>query len=63
MFIIYINDLDEAARRALMTKKFADNKANKAISQEDREVMQDCIDNLVRWSEILEVETLSLIIP
>ena len=57
MFIIYINDLDEAARRALMTKKFADNKANKAISPEDRKVMQDCIDNLVKWSEVLEVET------
>jgi hypothetical protein len=53
LFIIYINDLDEAARRALMTKKFADDSkiANKAVSQEDREVMQDCIDNLVEWSE------------
>ena len=52
-FIIYINDLDEATRRALMTKKFADDSkiANKAVSQEDREVMQDCIDNLVKWSE------------
>ena len=61
-FIIYINDLDEATRRALMTKKFADNKAYKTISPEDREVMQDCINNLVKWSEILEVETLNLII-
>ena len=43
-FIIYINNLDEATRRALMTKKLADDSkiANKAVSQEDREVMQDC---------------------
>ena len=36
-----------------MTKKFTDDSkiANKAVSQEDREVMQDCIDNLVKWSE------------
>ena len=36
-----------------MTKKFTDDSkiANKAVSQEDREVMQDCIDNLVEWSE------------
>ena len=31
LFIIYINDLDEAARRALMTKKFADMTAKLQI--------------------------------
>ena len=36
-----------------MTKKMADDSkiANKAVSQEDKEVMQDCIDNWVKWSE------------
>ena len=37
MFILYNNNLDKAARRA--------------VSQEDREIMQDWIDNLVKWSE------------
>ena len=41
--------IDCSTRRALMTKKFADDSkiANKAVSQEDREVMQDCIDNFL----------------
>ena len=36
-----------------MTKKMADDSkiANKAVSLEDVEVMQDCIDILVKWSE------------
>ena len=36
-----------------MTKKMADDSkiANKAVSQEDKEVMQDCIDNLVKLPE------------
>ena len=47
LFIINNNNLDEA-KRGLMNKKFTNDSkiANKPVSQEDREVMQECINNL-----------------
>jgi hypothetical protein len=53
LFLIYIDDLDEAARLADMIIKFADDtKGMKEItSEKDRQALQDTLDSLTAWAD------------
>jgi len=53
LFLIFINDLDEAARGADIVKKFADDtKLGKTVNtQNQKEELQTALDGLVKWSE------------
>jgi hypothetical protein len=55
LFIIYIDDLDKAARLADMIIKFADDtKGVKEINtDEDRQALQDTLDSLTEWANKL----------
>lgn len=53
LFIIYINDIDFELETLEILKKFADDtKGAKVIEcDNDRKILQDCLDRLVRWGE------------
>ena len=53
LFVIYINDLDEATAGMKSTMKFADDTkvAHSIISDSDRAEFQTCIDQLLTWSK------------
>jgi ribonucleases P/MRP protein subunit RPP40 len=52
LFLIYINDLDGAARLANIVKKFADDtKLGKEVrAEKDREELQQALDELCEWA-------------
>ena len=52
-FVIFINDLDDCIKQLTIVNKFADDtKLGQRIeSDQDRETLQSCIDNLLIWAE------------
>ena len=52
LFIIFINDLDQAAELITTLLKFADDTkaAQKILSDDDRILLQDCINKLFTWA-------------
>ena len=54
MFIIYINDLDDATSNIDVINKFADDtKIGHVIcSEKDQQDMQKCLDNLCEWAHV-----------
>jgi hypothetical protein len=52
LFTIFINDLDKCAEKILLIKKFADDTkaAHIVRSQEEAKVLQECLDELHKWS-------------
>ena len=58
LFILYINDIDEAAIVLEILKKFADDtKGAKMVqTEEDAKVLQDCLDRLIKWGEEWSME-------
>ena len=53
LFVIFINDLDEAAAAVALLKKFADDTklAQTIRTAQDRTQLQAALDDLMRWSE------------
>ena len=53
LFIIFINDIDFAAILITILKKFADDTkaAQRILSDNDRVLLQDCINKLVSWAD------------
>ena len=52
-FVIFINDLDDCIKQLTIVNKFADdtNLGHRIESDQDRETLQRCIDNLLIWAE------------
>ncbi len=53
LFLVFINDLDSAAKHIEIQKKFAnDTKMGQTFaSAEDREKLQRALDSLIEWTE------------
>ena len=51
-FILYINDIDVTAELISILRKFADDTklGHRVKTEEDRQVLQDCLDKLFEWS-------------
>ena len=59
LFIIYINDIDEAVTNLIeMLRKFADDTkiAKRIKSDNDKVLLQKCLDNLFEWSSKWSME-------
>ena len=52
-FVIFINDLDDCIKQLTIVNKFADDTklGHRIESDQDRETLQRCIDNLLIWAE------------
>ena len=52
LFVIFINDLDEAAKKLDILRKFADDTkgGKKVLSQKDADDFQDSLNSLIKWS-------------
>ena len=52
-FIIYINDIDWTAELISILKKFADDTklGHRVRNDEDRRILQDCLDKLIDWAD------------
>ena len=57
-FIIYINDLDFRATLISIIRKFADDTklGQKITSDNDRKLLQDCLNNLCNWADTWGME-------
>ena len=53
LFVIFINDLDEAAKKLDILRKFADDTkgGKKVLSQKDADDFQDSLNSLIKWSK------------
>jgi hypothetical protein len=53
LFLIFINDIDEAAAAVDILRKFADDTklGNRIRSEEDQRQLQEALNNLMTWSE------------
>jgi Reverse transcriptase (RNA-dependent DNA polymerase)/Endonuclease-reverse transcriptase len=58
LFLIFIRDIDEAARNKATVKKFADDTkvAKKISSEEDAEELQQVLDNMTDWARKWKME-------
>ena len=58
LFIIFINDIDFAARLIKLLLKFADDTktANKIMAPKDCEDLQSCINDMCKWAETWAME-------
>ena len=58
LFIIFINDIDMCATLIELLSKFADDtkSGNRCDTQDDRDKLQACIDNLAVWAETWGME-------
>jgi hypothetical protein len=58
LFLIFINDLDSAVQLIEIIRKFADDtKLGQTVgSQEERENLQQALDNLCNWAELWGME-------
>lgn len=58
LFIIFINDIDDATAGINMIRKFADDTkiANIVETQEDAENLQECLNRLYKWSQDWSME-------
>ncbi len=53
LFVIFINDIDEAVTLVDIIKKFADDTkiGQRIVTEQDKKDMQQALDNLSRWAE------------
>ena len=59
MFLIFINDIDDAVKPLIdIICKFADDTKVAQIvnTDQDRQILQTCLDNLVKWSQNWGIE-------
>ena len=51
-FVIFIDDLDDVATMISVLKKFADDTklGHRVMSDQDRQTLQNCLDNLIDWA-------------
>jgi hypothetical protein len=58
LFILYINDMDQLALIIDLLRKFADDtKCAKVVEkQEDADLLQQCLDDLLEWSQTWSME-------
>ena len=53
LFLIFINDIDQAASIVEIIKKFSDDIkiGNSMVNMEDKQKMQEALDNLCLWAD------------
>ena len=58
LFLIFINNLDEAAASVSLLKKFADDTkmGQKSSTPEDRAALQKALDDLCNWADTWGME-------